>query len=212
MPPPKKKAKTKNTTATKRKKNPLWLFSDARQRIMQDMIDGKVPIDEEILDPERLFNEFYANLPDFKDFPFNKARYKERIKSLQDIVKRHRAAAKRDAEAFAHDRALNKQQTHNSKGEPLWRDHEADKWLKVDMSYGKHLQMKPAVLRETRPCYKLFSKRRFSKRIDYYKEKAKPYGCTPGQNKSRKKKHKHNGKVKIVPELRRPLDSYCNEE
>jgi len=48
--------------------------------------------------------------------------------------------------------------------------------------------MKPQKLWATRACYRLFSKC-FSKRIDEHKEVAKEHGCTPGQNKSKKKKN-----------------------
>jgi len=129
--------------------------------------------------------------------PFDQQLYRGRIDRLQGQVKRFKDYAKMDFEALAHDRLLYPQKTQNSKGEPLWKGSEAAKWLEIDMKDGLHLMKSPQELRETRECYKQFSKKRFSKRIDQLKQKAKKFGKTPGQFK------KGRGEVKVVQTLRR---------
>ena len=169
-------------------KKPTWLKSAAKQLIAQDMIDGIVPINEPIIDYRKLYDELYADTPEFEDFPFCHL-FSGRVSRLQQVIQKLGSSAKTDRDALAHDLALHPDfytKTHGTNGLLLWKDHEADRWLKVDMELGKHLQMTPQELRETRDCYKLFSKKRFAKRIDQYKEAAKPFGATPGQAKYKK--------------------------
>lgn len=191
-----------------------WQYSDARKIMAQDMIDNVVPIDVKIQNTEDLYYELYAHLPAFKEWPYDRKTFDRRIASLQEIVTRLKWAAQCDRDALAHDRAMHPQPTHAPNGRLLWKGSEADRWLKVDMHSGLHLQMKPEQLRETRDCYKEFSKRRFSKRIDQLKEKAKPFGCTPGQasSKKKKKKNKNNGRVENDPSISRRLilEPYIN--
>jgi hypothetical protein len=218
-----KMPRTKNPTATTRTstkakpkkrepKAPQWQYSDAKQLMAQDMFDGIVPIDTKIVDSEKLYNEFYADHPLFEKFPYKKSLYDSRIKSLQEEVRRLKERVTYEAQAFAHDRAKHPRPTHNTKGELLWNGSEADRWLKIDMSNGLHLQMAPRELRETRQCYQLISKERFRKRIDQLKQKAKAFGSTPGQTASRK--NKRNGRVTGDKAYRRQanFDAYVNEK
>ncbi len=181
---PKTKSKAKDEP-----KKPNWRFSDAKQIMAQDMIDSIIPINVKINDTKRLYDELYASNPLFAAFPYDKKLYDTRVERLQKAVLLLKDNAKFDADALAHDRAKYPPQTHNNKGEPLWKGSEAGKCLQNDMDNGLHLQMKPELLRETRECYKLFSKGRFSKRIDQMKQNAKQFGATPGQTKS------NNGRV-----------------
>jgi len=91
-----------------------------------------------------------------------------------------------DAAALTKDRAIFPVRKFNAKNEPNWKGSEADAWLRMDMQEEKHLSMKPQELRKTRERYQLFSKKRFSKRIDQIKESQKEFGTTPGQHKSKR--------------------------
>ena len=48
-----------------KKKKPNWGTCKAKQLMAQDMMDGIVPVDTEIVDVEKLFFELYANEPEF---------------------------------------------------------------------------------------------------------------------------------------------------
>jgi hypothetical protein len=188
-----------------------WASSDAKRLICQDMLDGLVPIDEKIHDVERLYNELYAHQPEFRDFPFDRTRYADRIGRLQTVVKRMKWAAQYDQECFNDFRLKFPQQSHGPTGKPLWKDSEADRCLKEDMTNGLHLQMKPGKLFETRDCYQPFGKHRFSKGINQLTEAAKPYGTNPMQAAAKKAK-KDKTKVKNCPEISRlgNIDAYHN--
>ena len=64
--------------------------------------------------------------------------------------------------------------------------------------------MTPQELRATRPCYQLFSKDRFAKRIDQLKQKSKEFGATPGQRRVLPSGIKERSR-------KRQLDPYVND-
>lgn len=165
-----------------------WRTSAAKRLIAQDMIDGLVPFDTKIRDIQRLYQEFYSHQPEFADFPYDEERYKQRIARIQTAVRRLHWASNYDKEALDEFRNKYPQQTHGPTGKPLWKDSEADAWLKQDMKDGLHLQMPPRELFETRDCYKPFGKRRFAKRIDQLRQAAKPYGTNPMQAAAKREK------------------------
>ena len=179
-----------------------WINSDAKKLMVQDMMDGIVPVDEKILNVEKLFNELYAHQPEFKDFPFDITRYTDRIGRLQTAVRRLKWASDYDRQCLEEARSVYPKQAHGPTGEILWRESEADHFLELDMEAGLHLQMKPSELRATRECYKQFNPKRFSKRIDQKKQEAKPYGTNPMQAAAKKEK-KDSISVKNRPHISR---------
>jgi hypothetical protein len=179
-----------------------WRTSDAKKLIVQDMMDNIVPVAPRIRDIQKLFAELYADQPEFADFPFDEQRYKDRINRIQDNVRRVKWARDYDRECLDEARKVFPAQAHGPTGEILWRGSYADACLDEDMANGRHLQMKPSELRETRPCYQEFSKKRFAKRIDQKREAAKPYGCNPMQAAA-KREYRERTKVKNRPHLSR---------
>jgi hypothetical protein len=179
-----------------------WGSSDAKHLIVQDMMDGIVPYNQKIKDIEKLYHDMYAHQPEFRDFPFDLIRYRDRINRIQKAVARLKWAADYDEACLKAAREKHPKPTHGPTGKILWEDSEAATWIKIDFEAGKHLNMKPSELRETRDCYKLFSKRRFSKRLDQMKEAAKPYGMNPMQAAA-KREEKEKSKVKNRPQKSR---------
>ena len=179
-----------------------WGASNAKHLIAQDLLDNIVPCAERIEDIKQLFDELYAHQPEFKDFPFDEPRYRARIEHLQTVVRRLKWSANYDKQCLAEARAMHPKQTHGPTGTILWADSEADRLLKIDMSNNKHLEMTPQKLRETKPEYQLFSKKRFSKRIDQLTEAAKPYGMNPMQAAA-KKANKEKKKIENRPDISR---------
>lgn len=190
-----------------------WGTSEAKQLLAQDMLDGIVPVDTKINDIERLHEELHKHQPEFKDFPFDLERYKARIGRLQENVRRLQWASAYDKELLEEALQVYPKQSHGPTGEILWRDSAADQQLDIDMAAGLHLTMKPSELRASKECYKAFSVRRFSKRIDQKKEAAKPHGTNPMQAAAKKKK-KAQSKVKNRPEISRATTTapYTNSE
>lgn len=159
-----------------------WFGSKAKDIMAQDFIDEILPLEGPI-NSKDVYDALYADHPDFADFPYDKTLYDGRFQRIQMAVRKQKDFAILDEAALRKDRNVYPIRSHNAKGEPNWRGSEAEYWLKVDMDAGKHLEMKPGELFATRECYQPFGKKRFRDRIDQLKEKAKPYGTTPGQSK-----------------------------
>lgn len=181
-----------------------WISSGAKDFVSQCFIDGILPLEQaelKELDLKDIYDNLFQRRREFKNFPFRSDLYAARLESIRNAVANTQSWAAFDEMALERDRNIFPCRTHNSKGEINWKGSEADYWLKVDMEAEKHLHMKPSQLREQRNCYKLFSKERFRKRIDQLKEAAKEYGCTPGQNKSKRRQNRRklgNQKVSML--------------
>jgi hypothetical protein len=120
--------------------------TDAKNLIIQDMLDGLVPVDENIKDGRQLLKDMCAHQPEFAYFPFDKECYKARIKGIQAAVKHLQCAAPYGTTCSAQARVVCPNQTHGPTGKPLWRGSEAAEKLAEDMANGLHLQMEPGEL------------------------------------------------------------------
>ena len=191
-PPPAAAAPTAAAAPAAPSKKVAWRCSEAKQIMVQDMMDGIVPVKEKIKDPERLYRELYGDREEFADYPYTK-NVPSRISRLQATVGKMGDAATKDNADFLVDRARNPASSVGYNGRVLWKGSEADRMLKIDMAAGKHLRMHPRELKAERPLVytEAFTVDRIAKRIDQLKEqKAKPYGATPGQIRSKASKKK----------------------
>ena len=135
----------------------------------QDILDELIPLDGDI-DSKEIYDRLYKDHPFFKDFPYNKPRYDERIKSTIVAVKRTYKWAAYDNKAVAKD--LEKYPPNEGR----WDGSAAQRLLKEDFDDNKHLAYaKPSDFRETRPEYKLFTKVEFRKHVDQEKQSRKVY-------------------------------------
>ena len=184
-PPPVEEAAAADGDGTTKAKKITWRSSEAKQIMAQDMMDGLIPVDEPIRNPERMYNTMYGDRPEFATFPYNH-NVPGRIARLQATVNKMGSVARSDSEAFLRDRARNPQSTPvGYNGRLLWKGHEADARLKEDIAAGKHLELLPSELCATYAGYDAFGAERLGKRINQLVEKAKPYGAKKGQ-KNRK--------------------------
>jgi len=178
---PRKEARETSSSS----KNLDWFSSDAKQVMAQCFLDGILPLDGE-LDAEDIYDSLFAGHPAFEDWPFAKELYDGRLSRLQDVIGKRQKWTDYDTVALKKDREIFPVRQFNSKNEPVWKGSEADTWLRMDIQDELHLTMKPKELWKTRECYQSFSKERFRKRIDQIKQAEKPFGVTPGQEKSRR--------------------------
>lgn len=118
------------------KKPEFWRDSKAKQMLLDDLRNGRVPLqkgdgmtDKEVFASRiDLYNQFGG----YKNFPSRLKRAREMI-----TIKKDRSAS--DAAAFAHDRTLFPEKTVNHSGQPIWRDSCVAKGLLTkDIEDGKH--------------------------------------------------------------------------
>lgn len=169
---------------TTRKKRPpaalngaLWRFSDARQIIAQDIVDGIIPLDDDDFDSQDLFENLWSHKQAFANFPYDKDRYDDRIKSMQRQVKGAQDWAFTDHAALMKDRLKYPVGAFNCQGKPRWDGSDAQRLLKIDLANEKHLEegYAPKKLWLSRPAYKLFGLTVFRKHIDQQKQANKPF-------------------------------------
>lgn len=165
-------------------KPPSWFHSKAKKIMTQDMIDGLVPVKEKIKNYKQLYESFYGDHEEFRDFPWHDVNVPSRIKRLQATIANLGDSWKKDEAAMKHDKILHPKPTHGYNGLLLWAGSKADQSLREDLEANKHLELPSAELFASRPEYKDFGQTRFVKRIDQLKEAAKEFGKTPGQNRS----------------------------
>jgi hypothetical protein len=136
-----------------------WIHSLAKKSLRTDIILGKVTAN---CNPE----EVYAMRNSYKRFPFK--RFKTNLQSLIAAVGKDIARMQHDCETYGHDLGVIKALRSNEEAgsRPLsWHLSDARKLLKVDMVAGKHKQLKPKALWETKDEYKVFTLEVFRKAI-----------------------------------------------
>ena len=127
-----------------------WRYSEARALLEKDLVDGTIPIDSDLMEPQVV----YGQRPEFSDFPYKKFR-----DNLSAARRRHRDAKNRsatDAAALAHDRGIYPKKATNHRGEPRWDGSQAQALLKIDVHEGKNRTMAPNALRDSRAEYQEF--------------------------------------------------------
>ena len=140
-----------------------WPKSEARNKVLDDLLKGVLPVDAKELSAEDAWELSYKNMVEFKDVPFEQ--FKDRLRDHRRQMKNGLQRNNIEEEALQHDRKLYPRQPKNSKGELVFDLHPAKLLLKKDVAETKHLMMKPMELQATRPECLLFDRRKFKERI-----------------------------------------------
>jgi hypothetical protein len=133
-----------------------WQDSEAKATLKADILSGKVPPDWK---PKQVFAthpELYK--PYAKYFGSNLGRLRKSLKEQQD-------RADEDDAAVRHDLGLFPRSQNDVRGFPRWDGSAAQKLLKQDVSAGKHRELKPKELQQTRDEYKPYPSKVFSDHI-----------------------------------------------
>ena len=84
-----------------------WRKSDAREVILDDLNDGRLPLDEDVVSAEEAWEEMCCVLPEFENVVFSQ--FKKRLKDHRKQVARKKNASSFFINAFRHDRRLRAQ-------------------------------------------------------------------------------------------------------
>jgi hypothetical protein len=93
------------------------------------------------------------------------SQFKERLRDHRKQVGADITRAARELEYLAHDRSLFLRQTENHRGEPVFDLSAAKVFLPADVAEGKHHQLTPSQLQQSRVEYHPFSAKNFKHRI-----------------------------------------------
>jgi hypothetical protein len=145
-------------TKVKKKRSPPWEHCAAKDLLRRDILDG-------LAADKMTGREVYNMHPEeYGIFPF--PNFSANLSKLRAAIKVDAERMKRDCEFYGHDRGLLVTLRPDPLGSPpLWHLSEARTLLIQDVTDGKHLGVKPADLRLTRPEYQLFSGKVFRKHI-----------------------------------------------
>jgi hypothetical protein len=156
-----------------------WQDSFAKQILVQEILEGAVTTSS---NPDLV----YFSHAEFQ--VYKKSNFKANLKSLIKSLSNKEERALFDAAAIAHDCLLYPRNALTVRGYPFWDTSDAKVLLTSDIDEGRHLEMKPLDLWNTREEYKLFPLQVFRKHL--YDERDKPktsgYWEFKRQNKNKK--------------------------
>ena len=164
---------------------PPWEISVAKEKLLIGLKDGTIAYDA---DPKMV----YESDDDYKRYPFRK--FKPNFARLCDEAKKQKKDAKFCAAALEHDRKLFPKPSHgtfNYRSVPRWEGSAAEKALKDDVASNKSKTMTPSTLYHSRPCYRAFPQRMFTKHIHQAEDHGRFINsCDERTNKKKAKKDK----------------------
>lgn len=129
----------------------LTLWDIAKEKLIKEIKAGTVK-------DETSAAEVHAKDPVYQAVKIEN--FKSNLRSLRKRMQKFRAFAEMDEISRQKDREL-----YPIDYQGRWGGSEADRLLKADMKEGKHKEMKPCQLRETRIEFQLYDKDQFRKHI-----------------------------------------------
>lgn len=137
-----RKMSGRESTPKKKKKKWTWRKSEAKKLLAKDIMEGNVTDDMD-------WKDVFWYWPEFATTTYSC--FKSRFESLKASISDAGGRAEFDEAALAHDRKL-----YPVNEESRWEGSAAESWLKIDVSEGKHENVKPRHLYKTRTAYRQF--------------------------------------------------------
>ena len=162
-----------------------WQHSAAKKYLYKLIVDGTIP---STMKPMQVFELYCKDRNEFENFQ-DYSNFGDRLRRLRQKVKRRSDRAELDVACLAHDRDIFPAPTVDTKGNPMWQNSLAQELLREDLEAGKHKEMKPRVLYETRAAYNEFYDLDFFRERIYQEIKAKKHKVYI-KEKMKKKKSK----------------------
>jgi hypothetical protein len=130
---------------------------------MDDLQSGILAVDPADMPAEEAWDICYSHMAEFVPVVFSQ--FKEQLRDHRKQVGADITRAARELEYLAHDRSLFPRQTENHRGEPVFDLSAAKLFLRADIAEGKHHQLTPSQLQQSRVEYHPFSAKNFKHRI-----------------------------------------------
>lgn len=110
--------------------------------------------------------------PEYKEMELNL--WKSRFNGMRKIVREGKERASSDAIDLSNDRKIHPRPQVNERGTPLWIGSDAEVLLGIDIDDGKHKEMEPKQLYESRQQYQDFTLQEFRRHI-YQEEQTRKW-------------------------------------
>jgi len=147
--------------APKKKKKDIWLHSEGRKLLFEDLRTGKIPLDYRQMSAAVAFQLH----PEFAEHD-GANKFAGRLSRARTNVKKKRETGAAEMALLAADRLVCPKPTHNHRGEPRWEGSAAEAFLKQDVANNKHELMTPKELFDSRPEYKDWSRKVIRKHVE----------------------------------------------
>ena len=131
------------------KKKDQWRNSEAKEILLNGLIDGNIPLSKAEMAPE----DVYALHAAFQKFPYTN--FRTNLNNLCKDIAGQKQNTQIDESRLAHDRALMKREM-TQRGYAFWPESEAKQLLIQDLKDGIHNILKPKELHQTRPQFLQF--------------------------------------------------------
>lgn len=134
-----------------------WRTSEAREIILGDLEDGRLPLDEEVVSAQEAWDEMYYVLPEFEHVVFSQ--FKARLKDHRRQLARRKGSVDTFLVAFRHDQELRRQGyipgggPFDQHGRRIFALSAANPLLRDDVIDEKHKEMTTEELHASRDEY-----------------------------------------------------------
>lgn len=162
-------------------KPPKWRYSDAKDTLRKDIIEGKCT--------GKTAAQVYAMHPE-EYGPYKFDNFSTNFYNLRAHIQQYQGYAEEDAKLFEVDKKHHVRPPITARGYPQWDESEAEAQLKRDIDAGEHKKQKPQQLRLTNEEYKKYPKKVFRDHIyqEVRNRTAKTYWKPVMEAKAKKKK------------------------
>ena len=144
------------------KKVIVWGKSAAKQFLKKCFREKLVPADYH--DAEQVWKDHCEGTAAFARMQYDSA-FVRRLGSVRDDYVKKVARCEKDLEAYLIAKRNHPTPELNSRGEPQWNGSRAQELLKETVKNGEHNGVKPAVLRDSKEEYKVYSLQTFRDHI-----------------------------------------------
>ena len=149
-----------------RSKNPEfinWRGSLARAVLLEDLVKGRLHMDNAVMPAQRAWDLVYSKMEEFKEVKFEQ--FKARLADHRRQVQRGLKEAHHQEACLKHDRELFPRQPRNHRGELVFDMHPAKLLLRQDVINKAYVNRKPKDLWLSRDEYQEFKLSIFRHRI-----------------------------------------------
>jgi hypothetical protein len=130
-----------------------WRNSRAKEVLYTLIMDEVVPLEAKDCNnrPTMAIKDIYNLHDEFKKYDIDK--FAGRLKAIRDKIKELNSRADEDLVAFKNYKQNHAVSMYSHKGYIQWQGSDAQKFLLMDIEAGKHNELKPKVLWESRRAY-----------------------------------------------------------
>jgi hypothetical protein len=161
-----------------------WANSEAKKMLIVMINDGTITEDSNV-------EEVYNSQQEFQKY--NIRNFRTNIRNLIAAIRRREECARFDTAALETFRELHPRPPVTHGDYPFWDTSEASRFLTFDIDNGRHLQMTPKQLRNTRQEYQAFPLNIFRKHLHQERQRRikKSYWLYKKQKEENQKQNKN---------------------